>query len=264
MGGMKAWLRRLTGTSTPPPIDDDDWQRLLRRVSWARGLPPGLQLRLRALTERFLADKAITPAGGCLLPPERQRLIALLCCQPVLHLGYDWLQGWHQVIVYPGEFGVRRHDYDEDTGVVAEWDDTLVGESWERGPLILSWADVRADLDHPEPGYHVVAHEIAHKLDALDGTMDGTPPLPDSAARAAWVHAFQHAYDAICADVEAGRETPIDAYAAEAPDEFFAVVSEYHFSAPDLLLAAMPAVAQCLAAFYDGARIDPAPAPWPG
>ena len=249
---MKAWLRRLTGVSPAPRMEDDDWQRLLRRVHWARGLEGSAQQRLRELTERFLREKAITPARGCLLPPERQRLIALLCCQPVLNLGYEWLRGWHEVIVYPGQFGVRRHDYDETTGVVAEWDDELVGESWQHGPLILSWADVRADLDTPTPGYHVVAHEIAHKLDGLDGTLDGTPPLDDG-ARAAWVRDFQSAYEAQCGLVEAGREPPIDAYAAEAPDEFFAVASEYHFTAPELLQQAYPAVAARLAEFYGAA-----------
>ncbi|MCI1710814.1 MAG: zinc-dependent peptidase [Chiayiivirga sp.] len=252
---MTRWLRRLWartpfGPSTPPPIDDADWQRLLRRVGWARALDPSAQQSLRRLTERFLADKAIVPAGGCLLPPERRRLVALLCCQPVLHLGYEWLQGWREVIVYPGEFRVRRHDYDEDTGVVEEWDDDLVGESWQRGPLILSWADLRADLDRPEPGYHVVAHEIAHKLDALDGAMDGMPPLRDTAQRLAWARDFQTAFDALRADLDAQREPAIDAYAAEAPDEFFAVASEYHFSAPDQLRTAFPDVAQHLARFY--------------
>lgn len=247
---MSTWFKRLIGAPLPPSLVDADWQRLLRRVGWARALDPDAQQRLRDLTERFLADKAIVPAGGCLLPPERRHLVALLCCQPVLNLGYEWLRGWHEVIVYPGEFRVRRHDYDEDTGVLEEWDDDLVGESWERGPLILSWADLRADLDRPEPGYHVVAHEIAHKLDALDGAMDGTPPLPNAAARAAWVRDFQAAYDAICAEVEAGREPGIDAYAAEAPDEFFSVASEYHFSAPQVLRAAFPAVADRLSEFY--------------
>jgi Mlc titration factor MtfA (ptsG expression regulator) len=250
---MISWLRRLAGAPSAPRMEDADWQRLLRRVRWAAALAPEAQARLRELTERFLADKAITPARGCLLPPERRRLIALLCCQPVLQLGYEYLRGWHEVIVYPGEFGVRRHDYDENTGVVEEWDDTLVGESWQHGPLILSWADVRADLDAPEPGYHVVAHEIAHKLDGLDGTLDGTPPL-DRAAHAAWVRDFQAAYEALLAELEAGREPPIDAYAGEAPDEFFAVCSEYHFSAPDALAAAYPAVAEHLRRFYAGER----------
>ena len=50
--------------------------------------------------------------------------------------------------------------------------------------------------------------------------------------------------------VDAGHETAIDPYAAEAPEEFFAVVTEYHFSAPQLLAEAMPEVAVHLARFY--------------
>jgi len=65
-----------------------------------------------------------------------------------------------------------------------------------------------------------------------------------------WVAALQPAWEALCADVEMGREPPIDGYAAESPDEFFAVASEYHFSAPTVLQAAFPEVAAQLAAFY--------------
>lgn len=250
---MKRWLRRLGGLRTSPlRIDDASWHRLLQRVTGARELPQEQQDRLRGFAARFLADKAISAASDLDLDDDRRLLLAVSCCLPVLHLGYDWLDGWHELIVYPGEFGVRRRDIDEDTGVLSEWDDTLVGEAWDRGPLILSWADVLADLDEPTAGYHVVAHEIAHKLDALDGHMDGTPPLPDAARRRAWIAAFQHAYDAVRADVDAGREPVIDPYAAEAPDEFFAVATEYHFTDASYLREVLPDVARELARFYDG------------
>lgn len=249
---MKRWLRRLGGMrSSPSRIDDDAWQRLLRRVAGARELPPEQQARLRQFAERFLADKAISAAADFELDDERRLVLAVSCCLPVLHLGYDWLRGWHELIVYPGEFGVRRHDYDEDTGVLSEWDDELVGEAWDRGPLILSWAEVEMDLIEPTAGYHVVAHEIAHKLDALDGHMDGTPPLP-AARRAAWIRDFQRAFDTLQTDVDAGREPNIDPYAAEAPDEFFAVASEYHFTDPEYLREVLPEVAEHLARFYSG------------
>lgn len=249
MTGPFGWLRRLAGRPAPQPLDDALWQRALRRPAWTRDLDEASRATLRDLTERFLGDKGISPAGGFTLTDDRRVLIAMLCCQPVLRLGYDWLRGWHEVIVYPGQFRVRRHDYDEDTGVLAEWDDDLAGEAWDRGPLILSWADVRADLDTPAPGYHVVAHEIAHKLDALDGAIDGMPPLP-AAMRAAWARDFQAAYERVAADVEAGREPPIDAYAAEGPDEFFAVCTEYWFTAPGVLREHFPALSERLAEFY--------------
>ena len=43
-------------------------------------------------------------------------------------------------------------------------------------------------------GFCVAVHEMAHKLDVLDGELDGTPPLPD-AWHGRWARDFQRAYD---------------------------------------------------------------------
>lgn len=188
--------------------------------------------------------------GGLALSDEDVVLLAALCCLPLLRIGEVGLQGWSQLILYPEAFRVQRTHVDA-AGVLHEWDDELIGESWDNGPLILSWADILADLQAPHEGFCVAVHEMAHKIDALDGAMDGTPPLPRAWQRQ-WADDFQRAYDALCAQVDAGAQTLIDPYATEAPEEFFAVASEYHFSAPDLLAEAMPAVAMHLQRFYDG------------
>ena len=57
--------------------------------------------------------------------------------------------------------------------------------------------------------------------------------------------------------VEAGRETVLDPYAAEAADEFHAVVSEYYFTAPDVLAEHHPEVHAAFARYY-GAVPPPA------
>ena len=74
-------------------------------------------------------------------------------------------------------------------------------------------------------------------------------PLP-RAWQEAWARDFQRAYDALATDVDAGRDTAIDGYAAEAPEEFFAVCTEYHFSDPALLRRTFPDVAAHLARLY--------------
>ena len=79
--------------------------------------------------------------------------------------------------------------------------------------------------------------------------MDGTPPLPRDWQKR-WASDFQRAYDALCAEVDANRETMIDDYAAESPEEFFAVCSEYHFSDPRTLRDAFPRVAAHFERFY--------------
>lgn len=85
---------------------------------------------LRELANRFLAKEGISGAAGHVVTPEQTRAIAALACLPVLHLGFPrWLGGWREVIVYPGEFRVKREHHDERTGVVTEGEDDLIGEA---------------------------------------------------------------------------------------------------------------------------------------
>ncbi len=193
-------------------------------------------------------SKTITPVAGLVLDPAQRTMLAALCCLPLLEFGEEGLHGWSQLIVYPEAFRVERSHMDA-AGVLHQGNDELIGEAWDAGPVILSWADVLADCADPRGGFCVAAHEIAHKLDALDGVLDGTPPLPRD-WQLEWARDFQRAYDALVADVEAGRTSPIDPYAAEAPEEFFAVATEYHFSDPGTLQEALPDVAAHLARLY--------------
>jgi MtfA peptidase len=245
---VSGWLHGLIAPRAN--IGDDAWNALMARSRLFARLDAGERTRLRELAARFLARKSFTAAAGHVLTEEQRTAIAALACLPILHLGFEWLGGWREVIVYPGEFRVKREHHDEHTGVVTVGEDELIGEAWERGPVILSWADIATDLKQPFDGFNVVAHEIAHKLDMLDGAMNGVPRLPREIARREWIETLQPAYDGLVREVDRGRETFIDPYAAESTDEYFAVVSELHFSDPAGLAHAEPAVAALLARFY--------------
>jgi Mlc titration factor MtfA (ptsG expression regulator) len=239
-------------------ITDSEWTALLGRSRVFALLDVDERARLRELAARFLAKKTFSGAAGHVIAAEHRLAIAALACLPVLHLGFEWLAGWREVIVYPGEFRVKREHHDEHTGVVTEGEDELIGEAWEHGPVILSWADVATDLERPFDGFNVVAHEIAHKLDMLDGAMNGVPRLPRDIPRREWIETLQSAYDGLVRAVERGRDTFIDPYAAESADEYFACVSELHFSDPAGLARFEPAVAALLGRFY-GPRAAAAP-----
>lgn len=240
---MLCWLR-----GQPAPIDEACWQRASDALPWVRRLQPAQRDSLRGLAAAFLHQKTITPVDGLVLDDTARVQLAALCCLPLLAFGLGGLRGWSQLIVYPDAFRVRRSHLDA-AGILHEWEDELAGEAWDSGPLILSWADVQADLADPASGFCVAVHEMAHKLDALNGQADGSPPLPGAWQRA-WTRDFQRHYQALCARVKAGKRTRIDAYAAQSPEEFFAVVSEYHFSAPQVLAQAMPEVAEHLVRLY--------------
>ena len=236
-----------------PELDPTLYRQALAGLPWLRGLDAGRSDRLQALVTAFLDGKTITPLHGLRLNDVQRLRLALLCCMPLLEFGREGLHGWHELLVYPGAFRARRSHVDAH-GVLHEGDEDLIGEAWERGPVILSWADVRADIAAPTDGFCVAVHEIAHKLDALDGTLDGTPPLPRAWQRQ-WAADFQRAYDVFCEAVDSGQDTAIDPYASESPEEFFAVCSEYHFSDAACLQQEMPAVAQHLQRFYGPALL---------
>jgi len=248
---LRAWLERLWRPADPAP--EPLWREAVEALPWTRALDPRRQARLRELTARFLREKTITPLAGLHLDTSQRVRLAALCCLPLIEFGPEGLRGWSQLLVYPDAFRVQRSHMDA-AGILHEWDDELIGEAWDAGPVVLSWADVQSDIDDPRAGYCVATHEIAHKLDLLDGVLDGTPPLPRAWQRE-WARDFQRAYDAFVEQVDRGEDTAIDPYAAEAPEEFFAVCTEYHFSDPAPLRASMPHVAAHLARLYGPAPL---------
>ena len=237
------WQRRNPGVDIDPRL----WHQSAAGLPWLRSLDDLRAAHLRQLVTAFLDSKTITPLHGLQLNDVQRLRLATLCCLPLLEFGSEGLHGWSQLLVYPDAFRVQRSHVDAH-GVLHQGAEELIGEAWEHGPVILSWADVRADIAAPREGFCVVAHEIAHKLDALDGVLDGTPPLPRAWQRA-WARDFQQAYERLCVEVDAGRDPAIDAYAAESPEEFFAVCSELHFSDAGSLRTTMPEVAAHLQRF---------------
>lgn len=242
------WWQSLRARLEPAPVADPLWRRALAACPLARRLDPERQQQLRRLAALFLARKRFHALAGAVLDDYWRLLIAMQACLPALQQGAASLRGWREVLIYPGEFKVRRSHHDDRTGVVTEGDEVLVGEAWEYGPLVLSLADVQLDLEQPWDGYNVVVHEMAHKLDMLDGPPDGVPPLVEIPRRR-WIQQFQQAYDRLLSMPDS-HDSPIDHYARESASEYFAVVSELHYSQPALLRQAEPTVAELLETFY--------------
>lgn len=221
------------------------WRAALSTVAAARRLAGPDAERLRDLASLFLHEKAIEPVRGLRLSATMRARIACEACLPILNLDLDCYDGWYAVVVYPGEF-IARHEYHDDAGVVHLDEDVRSGESWEAGPVVVSWGDILAT----EPGYSVLIHEMAHKLDMQDGAANGCPPLHRNMRRADWARAFTDAFAELERRHDAGLETGLDDYALEDPGEFFAVASEYFFTAPALLHSEYPAVYRQLALYY--------------
>lgn len=229
------------------PIADEDWQRGLERCHPAHRFDEVSHARLRRLATVFLRRKSIEPVQGLVLGQADRALLAVHACLPVLNLGLEWYRDWLSVVIYPDLF-VPRHKEMDPAGIVHHASDVLAGEAWLRGPVILSWPDVvnAGRL----PGHNVVIHEMAHKLDMLNGTANGFPPLPRTMSAQDWSRVFNQAWNELRRRREVGEPLPIDEYALENPGEFFAVASEVFFEQPDVLRSALPLVYHQLTGFY--------------
>ena len=270
---LRKLSRRVRSTIAPvPDIPATLWLQTLSRYRFLAGLPLHDQAKLRALSALFLQRKEFTGAHGLEVTDAMAVAIAAQACLPLLHWGEPaealaWYDDFVGIVVHPGEAVARRQAVDE-AGVVHDYDEVLLGEAMERGPVMLSWPAVdgagRPLADEaPGSGTSVVVHEFVHKLDMRNGGADGFPPLPAGflgtrdarSARQQWAAAWEPAYEAfrervIIAERFGGEWPWLDAYGATAPAEFFAVACEAYFVSHERFVQEFPTLAPLLDAFF--------------
>jgi Mlc titration factor MtfA (ptsG expression regulator) len=223
------------------PIPHYVWRSVTRKLSVLQGLDAIQMAHLRELTTWFLHSKSINGVQGLDVSLPMRVTVAAQACLLILNLDIDYFDNWIEVILYPGAFRVK-HERMDAIGLVHNDVSDLTGEAWLRGPVILSWDDVERDSYHYQVGRNVVLHEFAHKLDGLNGVTNGMPPLRRGMSRKRWAEDFSAAYNTLCLQVAEGESAYLNPYAATSPAEFFAVASEYFFTAPDILKDYCPGV----------------------
>jgi Mlc titration factor MtfA (ptsG expression regulator) len=266
LGRLSSYLRQRTRARhlARYAIADTLWQQTVGRLPFLRYLDGAQLAELRELTTLFIAEKEFSTAHDMPLTDEMVVSVATQASLPVLRLGLECYRGWHGIVLYPGEFLIRKTVVDE-IGLVHGVEEEASGEAWEDGPVILSWPDAAQEVASPLP-YNVVIHEFAHKLDMLNGEPDGIPGFSrerhgDLDVRL-WQAGFEAAYAAFCTQVDAidilddeSAEIAltallIDSYGASDPAEFFAVSSESFFVQGTRFKEAYPALYKLLAAYY--------------
>ena len=200
-----------------------------------------------------LAARRWEAANGFALTDEIRVVVAAQAALLILGLDIDCYRDVTAIIVHPTTVTLRGERPGPARGVATDAPLTIAGQTHDRrGPVLIAWDAARAGARHPERGYNVVLHEFAHKLDMLDGMVDGTPPLPDTGARRRWVAVCTAEYRRLRTG-EGGHL--LRGYAAVNPGEFFAVATEVFFDRPLELAADKPDLYAVLRDFY---RQDPA------
>lgn len=245
------WRRHLINRY---PISLARWQRAIERLPILHGLALAELNRLRDLSTLLLHYKFIYGVQDLCVTEDMRLIVAAQASLLILYLDLDDYRGWRTVLLYPGAFIAEREELDG-IGIVHSVRHSLIGESWDAGPVILSWDDVGRTMAPSEQRGNVVIHEFAHQLDMGNGAANGMPPLHRTMNRHTWATVFFQAYEKLNRCYAAGELIPLNPYALESPAEFFAVASEAFFVSPQKLQAELPRVYQQLQFYY---RQDPA------
>jgi len=245
-------LHRLKQSKIPLRL----WHKTIAQMPMAQGYLADEKRQLRVLAGEVLRLKTIIPVQGMVLTDEIRIMIATQAAMMVFGLAsvnnltsLSWLRNWNYLIVYPTPFRNGRENLLSPDGSLFSQTAIESGETNYQGGIIINWQE---DAPHPLRAHanQVLMHEMAHKLDMLDGQTNGHPPLHSNMSESAWFKAFEQAYEQLQKQIRQGMKPAINPYAATNPAEFFAVSTEYFFESPAQLQRVYPRVYQQLCLFY--------------
>ena len=242
--------RRLTAEPFPT-----EWTRILERgLPWYADLTAAEQARLKADLRTLVAEKNWEGCGGLVLTDEMRVATAATAALLLLGLEHDFYPNVHSILIYPTGYRAPTRSVRPD-GIVTEELSPRLGEAWLDGPVVLSWSDLQRGNQHGRDGRNLVLHEFAHKLDMLDGRVDGLPPAVSPSQHAAWQEVLTSAQRELMQRLAQGRPPLLTPYPPDDPAELFAVASECFIEQPDALCRHYPKLYGMLRDYY---RQDPA------
>ena len=252
------WLterRRRLIESRPFP---EEWKAILREnVAHYVLLSDEERERLHQLVLVFVEEKRWEGAGGLEIDDEIRVTIAGQACLLLLGRDHSLFDDVESIVIYPSAMRAPerpQYVFDRTVQPVVSRPD-LLGEAHLRGPVLLAWDAAKRGARHPKDGHNVVIHELAHKIDLLDGNADGTPPLESRAALRTWAEVAAPVFLELRARSDAGQKTFLDDYGATNEAEFFAVATEQFFEQPVRFRREHPDLYELLRDYY---RQDPA------
>ncbi len=250
--GFRYWSKRQARKKLlSTPLSDQQRTIVMEQVPLIQKLPSELREKLEGKINAFLHQVEFIGRGGLETTEEMRLSIAAQACLLVVN-NDKWYKNLRTILIYPAAFKSinRAHN----GYVVIERETVRTGESWSRGPVILSWAHSHQGAINDKDGHNVVLHEFAHQIDDLSGYTDGAPTLNKGQSFADWERVFIKAYKRHVRNVEQRRKTVIDPYGAEGHQEFFAVSVEVFFEKPGILKREEPAVYEQLSELF---QLDP-------
>ncbi len=231
----------------------EHWKEVLKKdFPLYNKLPNEIRDKLHSYINVFMEEKSFEACGSLdELTEEMCITIAAQACLLLVNGRCGFYDKLTTILVYPDMYSAGSQQNKD--GTVGKSGSRL-GESWEKGTVILSWKHSLRGPAIANDGQNLVIHEFAHQLDQWDGAADGAPLKGFVNEHKDWSKNFQEAYDKHGKLLKAGRKLVIDAYGATNPAEFFAVSTETFFEKPRKLSKRYPHIYKELKNFY---QLDP-------
>src|SRR5690606_11752788 len=141
-----------------------EWQQILENnVVLYRKLPEALRPILHGHIHYFLYSKHFIGKEGLAITDEIRLTIAANACLLVLFPQGKIFPNFTNIIIYPDTYYAEHEE--RDGLILSRRKHLRLGESWHRGPLVLSWKQALQDSITEGNGHNVILHEFAHKLD---------------------------------------------------------------------------------------------------
>lgn len=251
--GFRKWQEWRREQHYLKPVPEDWPAKLNQSVGLYKSLPQDLKESLHGHIHYFLADKEFVGCDDLEVTEDMKLIIAANACLLVLKGSRPIYPTFETILLYPDTYVVKQKSHAGD--VVFDDNSVRQGESWFRGPIVLSWADVKRGSENHADGLNVVIHEFAHKLDEENGVMDGLPILRKAAHYPEWSKVLSEEYDDFLKRVSRRKNKVIDEYGSVSGVEFFAVISESFFEKAKRMKRDLPELYEQLQKYYD---VDPA------
>lgn len=242
------------------PMPESQQAALEENVAAYRSMPPEQRSTLRDMARVLLKEKVWEGCGGLKLSDEMKIVIAAQASLLLVGHGVDLLRDdlypqCQSVLVYPDAYAssqpARAVAPIGAMNIMTDQASTNLGEAWQNGPVILSWAAALAGARGLTPGHDVTLHEFAHKLDMLDGTIDGTPPLATPAFGEHWKLTMTGEFNRLARATATGTPHALSTYALHSPGEFFAVATESFFTRSTTMQELHPELYQTMQTYYN-------------
>ena len=227
-----------------------EYQEILKNIPLYNKLSKEEQVKMHKSIMLFIHTKEFVGVN-IEVTDEMKVVIAFHACLLLLHVNFEsCYENLITILIY--SHTVIAKQISANGGVFTKGDFLLEGQS-AGDTVVIAWNDAKKDAYHLYEN-NVLLHEFAHEIDFLDGSADGTPPLPFSKYHE-WASVLSHEFNKLSKvalkNRDWGKYKLIGSYAATNEAEFFAVVTERYFERHESLKKHFPELFKELQSFYN-------------